>query len=378
MTYCGIKKDMKTIINNEKMLTLFETLKKEVPALSYDKDEWVKKMMKWHFSDETGTPFWLKKKKYLKFDPINDIKTYDDLEKFGLFDKKELRGIPTSELIPRGFLNKPKSIYETGGTTGEPIKVVDVITSYNNVKIFKAMIEARGIKLGEVLAMTPSGPHAYGNFVRKLVNTWAGRAFFIDFDPRWIKKLIKNNQETQSYINHLLDQTENILKTEKPSILFTTPKLLIELVLRLSKPLEAYGIELISTGGTSCTEEEVRYLQENYLMNVQWIDTYGNTLMGHALQGDPWEKNPCRSYYLPPPLSFIEVVDPDDWHTRRQIGEEGRILLNTLLEDLFIPNLLERDSATVAGIHPWFPWNGVSNVHPYIDSKEETAIEGVY
>ena len=38
----------------------------------------------------------------------------------------------------------------------------------------------------------------------------------------------------------------------------------------------------------------------------------------------------------------------------------------TLLEDLFLPNLLERDSAVRVGPHPWFPWEGVSDVQPFM------------
>ena len=59
------------------------------------------------------------------------------------------------------------------------------------------------------------------------------------------------------------------------------------------------------------------------------------------------------------------------------MGQRGRVLLVTLLEDLFLPNVLERDSAVRTGPHPWFPWDGVTDVQPFT-LDEETATEGVY
>ncbi|MEI5097539.1 hypothetical protein RB200_01315 [Streptomyces sp. PmtG] len=61
-------------------------------------------------------------------------------------------------------------------------------------------------------------------------------------------------------------------------------------------------------------------------------------------------------------------------------GERGRVRVTTLLEDLFLPNLLERDSAIRTGPHPWFPWDGVAAVRPFQDGTgtEGEAVEGVY
>src|SRR5690606_8335646 len=120
-----------------------------------------------------------------------------------------------------------------------------------------------------------------------------------------------------------------------------------------------------------CTSEESRYLREEYLHGVQWIDTYGNTLMGHALQGDSPDPDLPHSYHLPPPFATMHVVTPaDPWREVRH-GERGRIRVTTLLEDLFLPNLLERDSAVRTGPHPWFPWDGVSEVAPYREPDAE-------
>ena len=335
-------------------------------------------MMHWHFSDDTGSEFWLDQKKSLGFNPVKDIKTLEDIRHFGLFDKEKMRAIDVDLLIPKGFINKPRTITETGGTTGMPIKIAKVTTEDYNVIQYDAMIQARGIKPANILAMTPSGPHAYGDFVRRLGASWNKSVYYIDFDPRWVKKTIERTDIYEAYVEHLFAQTFDIMKTQKTKVLFTTSKLLMQMVLVMDKPLCEYGIEAVCTGGTSCTQEEIRYLNENFLQNVHWIDTYGNTLLGHALQADPWSGYAMRSYYVPPPLGIIRIVDPVNWNATVDYYQRGRVLIITLLEDLFIPNLLERDSAVRVPPHPWYPWDGVTDVLPYTGPGAGKAIEGVY
>ena len=39
-------------------------------------------MMAWHFHESTGCPFWLNYAKSLNFDPLVDVKCFNDLKKF--------------------------------------------------------------------------------------------------------------------------------------------------------------------------------------------------------------------------------------------------------------------------------------------------------
>ncbi len=48
--------------------------------------------VQWHFHESTGSPFWLEKKKELKFDPLKEVKNFDDLKKFPIFEDDWLRG----------------------------------------------------------------------------------------------------------------------------------------------------------------------------------------------------------------------------------------------------------------------------------------------
>jgi phenylacetate-coenzyme A ligase PaaK-like adenylate-forming protein len=357
--------------------SLLEEMQQRVPILRHDGDEWTRRMMRWHFSPETGSPFWLAARAHLEFDPIRDVMGLGDLDRFGYFDKRRLRGARAMDLLPRGFAGRPFRVLETGGTTGEPCRVVDVTRAGYDVELYRVMLRARGLDELDILAMTPCGPHAYGHFVARLAGSWGGPVHYIDFDPRWVKRELTERGSADGYVAHLLDQTLRLLRIERPGLLFTTSRLLLALA-EVAEPLAGHGVRAVCTGGTSCSAEERRYLREEYLTGVQWVDTYGNTLMGHALQGDHPDPRMPDSYHLPPPLAHLRLVDPGDPSREVGPGERGRVLLVTLLEDLFIPNLLERDTAVRVGPHPWFPWDGVAQVEPFRRDDAEVATEGVY
>src|SRR5437016_10242823 len=81
-------------------------------------DAHVREIVEWHFNPETGTPFWLDRAKTLGFDPRKDVKSYDDLQKFGLFEDEWLRGGPVRRWVPKALQDRPIYVFETGGTTG--------------------------------------------------------------------------------------------------------------------------------------------------------------------------------------------------------------------------------------------------------------------
>jgi phenylacetate-coenzyme A ligase PaaK-like adenylate-forming protein len=361
----------------------YAAMRERVPELTVGLDAWTRRMMRWHFSPETGSPFWLTRRGSLGFDPLKDVDGFAALQLFGLFDKAELRAAHARELLPRGYHDRPFRIFETGGTTGTPCRIVNVTRLAYDVEIYRTMLEARGVAGGDILAMTPMGPHAYGHFVEALADSWHGAVHAIDFDPRWVKAALRAGAEADTYTEHLIAQTLPLLTGERPELLFTTSRLLVELAMRLPRPLHTYGVRAVCTGGTSCTPAEAQFLREEHLVDVQWIDTYGNTLVGHALQGDAvpgtteLPEGITHTYHLPPPFAVMTVVDPHDPWRELAVGERGRVRVTTLLEDLFIPNLLERDSAVRTGPHPWFPWDGVAAVRPFEQNAEDT-VEGVY
>jgi hypothetical protein len=368
--------------------SMFELMRQDLPALDVGLDEWTRRMMRWHFTEDTGSPFWLRQRSGLGFDPVRDIAGFADLRRFGTFDLNRLREAPVRDLLPRGFAGRPFRVFETGGTTGAPCRIVNVTRLANDVVMYSAMLRSRGLAGLDIVAMTPGGPHAYGHFVEGLADSWGGAVGAIDFDPRWVKHELRSGHGTRGYLAHLLSQTMALLRRREAGLLFTTTRLLLELASELDDPLADFGIRAVCTGGTSVTAEEERFLRIEFLGDLQWIDTYGNTLVGHALPTEPLTEGDGdanhghahhgRTYHLAPPFGEIRVADPADWTRTVGYGERGRVVTTTLLEDLFIPNLIERDSAVRARPHPWFPWDGVARVATAGDAAAVAVTEGVY
>jgi phenylacetate-coenzyme A ligase PaaK-like adenylate-forming protein len=357
---------------------MFELMRQDVPQLGIDLDEWTRRMMRWHFSEQTGAPFWLAFRSELGFDPLRDINSFADLRSFGPFNTERLRLARVRDLLPRGFAGRPFRVFETGGTTGPPCRIVNITRLDNDVLMYAAMLRARELAGADIVAMTPSGPHAYGHFVEGLADSWHGAVCAIDFDPRWVKESLRAGGDPDGYVAHLLRQTITLLARREAGLLFTTTKLLLALAAELDEPISESGIRGVCTGGTSGTAEEERFLRDEFLGGAQWIDTYGNTLVGHALPAEPASLHATRSYHLAPPFGELRVADPADWTRRVATGERGQVVTTTLLEDMFIPNLLERDSAVRVPPHPWFPWDGVAQVQPIAAPGAPGPVEGVY
>jgi hypothetical protein len=51
---------------------------------------------------------------------LKEVKGFDDLKKFPLFEDEWLRGGPIRRWVPQAFADKPIFVFETGGTTGIP------------------------------------------------------------------------------------------------------------------------------------------------------------------------------------------------------------------------------------------------------------------
>src|SRR5918998_5872758 len=83
-------------------------------------DAWVREMMQWHFTPDTGCPFWLEWAQKAGWDPRREVQSFDDLRKFGLFEDEWLRGGPVRRWVPKALQDRPIYVFETGGTTGIP------------------------------------------------------------------------------------------------------------------------------------------------------------------------------------------------------------------------------------------------------------------
>jgi hypothetical protein len=235
------------------------------------------------------------------------------------------------------------------------------------------------------LMLGPSGPRRLRLAVEHLAQHRGGICFCVDLDPRWVIKLIKKGwmEHLKAYQEHCIDQAMTILSAGHDiKCVFTTPKLLDALALRLEKEgssISKAGIKGIFCGGTEMTSQWIRFTIEEYLgPDVYIAPTYGNTLMGLAASDMPTAPNNYKiAYYAPQPRAVAQVVDFKDYDKLVPMGQTGRVLLTTLTKEFFVPRFAERDEGEREPPYEKYPWDGVSGVRPFHEIAATTTV-GVY
>lgn len=367
-------------------------------------DAQVREVVQWHFSPDTGTPFWLDKAKEYKFNPLKDIHTFEDLRLFGTFEDEWLRGGPVQRWIPKGYAGKPTYVFETGGTTGLPktrIVIDDFRIDYEMMS--DTLPDKYFPKGSNWLMLGPSGPRRLRLAIEHLAQHRGGICFCIDLDPRWVVKLIKMREIGMAnlYKEHAIEQVLTILAGGHDiKCMFTTPKLLAALdeALRSGKledkfrqlgkkipagglkSIKSAGITGIFSGGTEFTPQFTREAYEEMLDNgdVYMTPTYGNTLMGLACSKPICPEDGFKiSYYAPQPRAAIQVVDPKNFDKLVEYGQTGRVLLTTLTKEFFVPRFPERDEGERELPFETYPWDGVSGVRTFSEFAATTVV-GVY
>ena len=355
-------------------------LQKKINKAKDKLDAHVREIVQWHFHPDTGSPFWLEYASKLDFDPREKIRGYDDLKLLGHFEDEWLRGGPVRRWVPKAFANKPVYVFETGGSTGVPKTRINIRDFQIDYEIFSDTLSEEGFPLGsDWLMLGPSGPRRLRLSVEHLAQHRGGISFCVDLDPRWVNKLIKAGklQELDEYKRHVIDQALTILRAhENIRCVFTTPKLLEALCEKIS--LVKYGIKGIFCGGTEMNAQFHRFAREELVPGVDFVPTYGNTLMGLACNKpfDPAD-NYAIIYYPPHPRAVFELVDPKDPERPVEYGETGRVMLTTLTKEFFMPRFLERDEAERAEPIEVYPWDGARNVR-LLSQLQESVVVGVY
>jgi hypothetical protein len=343
-------------------------------------DEHVREMVQWHFDPRTGSPFWLEHAARLDFDPRKEIGGYADLGILGHFQDEWLRGGPVRRWVPKGLADKPLYVFETGGSTGVPKSRVNIADFQTDYEIFGDGLSDDGFPRGaDWLMLGPTGPRRLRLAIEHLAQHRGGIAFFVDLDPRWVNKLVKAQrfQELEAYKTHVTDQALTILRAhENIHCLFTTPKLLEALCEKVA--LIRQGITGIFCGGTEMNAQFNRFAREELVPGIDFVPTYGNTLMGLASPKpfDPAD-NYAITYYPPHPRAVFEIVDPDDLDRTVEHGERGRVLLTTLTREFFMPRFAERDEGGRAEPCEAYPWDGVRDLG-LLTALRDTVAVGVY
>jgi hypothetical protein len=226
----------------------------------------------------------------------------------------------------------------------------------------------------------PTGPRRLRLSIEHLANLRGGACYFVDLDPRWVKRLLAERKFdiAKQYLSHVIDQAVEILTHRKVGCLFTTPKLLEALGERLNVP--GTGITGVFCGGTSMTPQVIRFLVEEVLENkAKLVPTYGNTLMGLAVARPVSAADGyALTYHAPQPRAVLRVVDRQNPDREVAYGQWGRIELTTLTREFLMPRFLERDEAVRREpVEGGAPWDGVGDVRP-LGFDEKKTVEGVY
>nr|MBP9903170.1 hypothetical protein [Verrucomicrobiota bacterium] len=222
-------------------------------------DAHTREIIGWHFSPDSGCPYWLDWAKK-NFDPRKEVNSFADLiAKFPHFQDESLRDLQPEVWVPAQFKGQPFNIFETGGTTGMPKQRI----GWNDYKVdyseFSGKISDDHFPRNHYwLMMGPTGPRRLRLAIEHLANIRGSSCYFIDLDPRFVKKVISNKQfdVARAYMDHVVDQAVTILKHRKVSGLFTTPKLLEALAEKID--LYEAGIRGVFCGGTTMAPQYVR------------------------------------------------------------------------------------------------------------------------
>lgn len=345
-------------------------------------------IVKFHFSDNTGSKFWLSKLKELPFDPLKEINGFSDLKKFPDFSD-ELRNIPIYDLVPKGLRqeqNMLPDVFESGGATGKPKRIIEYNSRLRGIEWINEVLNLHGFPSNEIrgewLFVGPSGPHIVGRSMGRLAKLRGSMCFYIDFDPRWVRKCIKGGETSTAnkYIDHIIQQVKDILIEQNIKVIFITPTILEKLIsdkelLKVAKE----KIKGIIWSGTSFSSESIRLIKEDIFNGIVVIGLYGNTIMGIAGQrpASVDDKYPANFYpYFP--NSIIEVVDFQDSTRLVDYYQTGQVKVTLLTKEMFLPNNLERDQAVrIPPSGELFAWDGVAEVKPIV-TPDQKIIEGVY
>jgi phenylacetate-coenzyme A ligase PaaK-like adenylate-forming protein len=305
---------------------------------------------------------------------------FADLLKFPHFQDEWLRDLQPEIWVPAAFKGKPFNIFETGGTTGMPKQRIGWSDYKVDYEEFSGKLSDDHFPRGQAWLMVgPTGPRRLRLAIEHLANFRGSSCYFIDLDPRWVKKVIaqKKGDQARAYMEHVVDQGVTLLKHRKIAGLFTTPKLLEAMAEKVN--LYEAGIRGVFCGGTTMAPQYVRFITEEVLEGkIGFYPTYGNTLMGLAASVPLQPEDQFSiTYYAPQPRAVLRVVDPANTREVKAYGEWGRVELSTLTREFFMPRFLERDEAIRREPRAPYAWDGVAEVRPF-GAMEKTIVEGVY
>jgi len=366
------------------VVTVAEPMPELIADPAQRPDDYLSAVLRWHFSADTGSPFWLAQAEKLDFDPLTDIGTFDDLTRFPNV-ANELRSARAEDLIPRGYGPNPEviGVFESGGTTGQPKRVVLLRDWLDQlIEWSSGQLDEHGVPTGvNWLCVIPSGPHMVGEIIKRQAAYRGGMSFMVDLDPRWVKRLIEAGKfdEAGAYAEHLVEQLRHLLASQDIGVLMITPPVL-ERVARDERLVELVNekVRAINWVGTQMDVDTRSLYRTEIFPEVRLYSGYGSTMiLGNASERvGLTDDDPCIYDPYSPHMSF-RVIDPE---TGEQVpyGERGQVSMTHASKSFFLPNNLERDYATRIAPPPGQVGDSVADIAPVLEFDGETVTEGVY
>jgi len=307
---------------------------------SIDLDEWTRRIVRRHFDPDTGSVYWLKRRPDLDFEPL-DVQRYADLALFGRMEPEDLDGVDPVDLVPRGAPagRVRNRVLRTGSIVG------------HDAGWRQRALRLAGFEPGRRwLYACPGGQPAAlpGSVVHA-----------IDLDWRWVARLIRDSRlaELNRYVDHVVDQIVAVL-ANGIDYLETTPALFAALSRRGARHVSRLaGVGLAGPHLDPALYGEFAATLAGRPLVTAYVTTFG-AAMGLPARDDG-AVLPYVPHYPQVTMSVVSRREPD-----REVGygEVGRIRVTVLHEDLFLPNVLERDQAVRLERAPSWPCDGVANV----------------
>lgn len=348
-----------------------------------DPDDLVRAAMQWHFSPETGTPFWLRRQETLGFDPRTDVRTMADLHLFPQV-VDDLRYTPVEDLLPRGYGGAAEviGVFESGGTTGVPKRVL-YLSDWMEREMAGAMraMDERGYPRGvNWLSLGPSGPHDYAELTGQHARRRGGFRFAVDFDPRWVRRCLREGRDDEAdrYLDHVLAQAADVLRSQRIGALQAPPPVL-ERLARDERLVDLVRdqVEVITWCGTSMDRDTRDLLRGEVFPGIPLFGLYGSTMaLGAAFERVTTEDGDSV-FDSPSPHVTYAVVDPGTGEPAA-VGETGQVVMHHLSRSALLPNNRERDMARRVSAPPAAVGHSVADVRPLEAFTGVPVIVGAY
>lgn len=338
-----------------------------------------------HTDPEGGSPYWLERREELL-----SIERVADLAALGPFPRAALETRPLVDFVPRALLERHRTelvLAETGGTTGTPVRATftpgELQAAFGEP--FLRASRARGFPCGgQWLFLGPSGPHVIARAARLFAHLHGAlEPFTVDLDPRWVRA--QEGLATALYQEHVLAQALDLLRREQPDVWFATPPVVRALADELP-PAARERVRGIHLGGLPVSAADQLRFRRDFPRAVL-LPGYGNSLLGVLPEVEP-RPDGRPAYFALEGRLVVDVVLPGpdgepDLSRPALPGERGRVVCHRLDESFFLPNLVERDEATVAEASPrvkklGFAPRGLLEPAPVQALIATAASEGLY